>query len=122
MKVMALTEAIEGEVNRWEAVQNGMLSFANEEFDKESGGYQIESEEAEMKKSEGEPSPKETASKKRETSTELGSSNWVDVCQCIFSSSWTTVFDHVLLAVCFAYRMMYRTHEMQKRASQNGRN
>nr|GEV67834.1 hypothetical protein [Tanacetum cinerariifolium] len=54
MKVMALTEAMKGEVNRWEVVQNRILSFANEEFDKESGGYQIESEEAEKKKNQKE--------------------------------------------------------------------
>ncbi|PWA68958.1 Coilin [Artemisia annua] len=70
-KVMALTEAIEREVNRREAVDNGVLLLANGEFDKENGGYQSESEE---EISEEEPSPKETASKKRKASTKLGSS------------------------------------------------
>nr|GEU60771.1 hypothetical protein [Tanacetum cinerariifolium] len=68
---MALTEVIEREVNRREAVDNGVLLLANGEFDKETRGYQSESEE---EISEEDPSPKETASKKRKASTKLRSS------------------------------------------------
>lgn len=81
---MALTEAIESadacnlldeaEINRNEPVDNGMLLLANEEFDKETGGYQSESEEAEEEKLEDEPSPIETLSKKRKASTKLWTS------------------------------------------------
>lgn len=73
-KEMALVEAIQGadagnlldypEVNRKEPVNNGMLLLANEEFDKETGGYQSESEDAEDEKLEDEPSPIQTTSKK----------------------------------------------------------
>ncbi|KAI3516138.1 hypothetical protein L1887_15048 [Cichorium endivia] len=80
-KGMALTEAIEGadagnlvdylEVNRKEPVNNGMLLLANEEFDKETGGYQSESEEEML---EDESSPVETLSKKRKSSIKLRTS------------------------------------------------
>ncbi|KAI3816772.1 hypothetical protein L1987_16476 [Smallanthus sonchifolius] len=82
-KGVALTEAIEGvdacnlldgEVNRREPVDNGVLLLANEEFDNGTGGYQSESEDAEVEKSEDKRSPKETASKKRKPSTKLRSS------------------------------------------------
>ncbi|KAI3733461.1 hypothetical protein L6452_12904 [Arctium lappa] len=83
-KGMALTEAIEAadacnlldeaEINRNEPVDNGMLLLANEEFDKETGGYQSESEEAEEENLEDEPSPIESHSKKRKASTKLRSS------------------------------------------------
>lgn len=71
---MALVEAIQGadagnlldypEVNRKEPVNNCMLLLENEEFDKETGGYQSESEDAEDEKLEDEPSPIQTTSKK----------------------------------------------------------
>ncbi|KAK9060224.1 hypothetical protein SSX86_020928 [Deinandra increscens subsp. villosa] len=86
-KRMALAEAVEvtnrrepvgnllnEEVNRREPVDNCMLLLANEEFGKENGGYQSESEGAEVEKSEEEPSPKETTSKKRKASTKPRSS------------------------------------------------
>lgn len=73
-KETALVEAIQGvdagnlldypKVNRKEPVNNGMLLLANEEFDKETGGYQSESEDAEDEKLEDEPSPIQTTSKK----------------------------------------------------------
>ncbi|KAI7742000.1 hypothetical protein M8C21_024067 [Ambrosia artemisiifolia] len=76
-KGVALVEAIEGadndEVNRREPLGNGMLLLANEEFDKETGGYQSEYDDAEVEKSDDEPSPKETSSKKRKASTKLRS-------------------------------------------------
>ncbi|XP_024991465.1 coilin-like isoform X2 [Cynara cardunculus var. scolymus] len=88
-KGAALTEAIEAadacnlldeaEINRNEPINNGMLLLANEEFDKETGGYQSESD-AEEEKLEDEPSPLETLSKKRKASTKLRSSK--DVSQC----------------------------------------
>lgn len=68
---MALTEAMEREVDRREDADTGMLLLANEEFDKVTGGYKSESEEAEEENSEEEPSPKETASKKTKASTKL---------------------------------------------------
>ncbi|KAI3730894.1 hypothetical protein L1987_62074 [Smallanthus sonchifolius] len=79
---IALAEAIEGadacslldeEVNRRELVDNRMLLLENEEFDKETGGYQRESEDAVVVKVE-EPSPTETTSKKRKAFTKLLSS------------------------------------------------
>ncbi|GJZ03604.1 hypothetical protein Tco_0536879 [Tanacetum coccineum] len=70
-KVMALTEAMELEVDRREDAGTGMLLLANEEFDKETGGYRCEPEEAEEEISEEEPSPKETASKKTKASAKL---------------------------------------------------
>ncbi|MFS7994811.1 putative coilin [Helianthus anomalus] len=78
-KGVALAEAVEGadacnllndDVSKKE-VDNGMLLLANEEFDKETGGYRSEYE---VEKSEDEPSPKETSSKKRKASTKLRSS------------------------------------------------
>lgn len=73
-KETTLVEAIQGadagnlldypEVNRKEPVNNGMLLLANEEFDKETGGYQSEYEDAEDEKLEDEPSPIQTTSKK----------------------------------------------------------
>ncbi|CAI9284557.1 unnamed protein product [Lactuca saligna] len=73
-KEMALVEAIHGadagnlldypEVNRKEPVNNGMLLLENEEFDKETGGYQSESEDAKDEELEDEPSPIQTTSKK----------------------------------------------------------
>ncbi|KAJ0493513.1 putative coilin [Helianthus annuus] len=76
-KGVALAEAVEGadackllndDVRKKEPVDNGMLLLANEEFDKETGGYRSEYE---VEKSEDEPSPKETSSKKRKASTKL---------------------------------------------------
>ncbi|KAK9060227.1 hypothetical protein SSX86_020931 [Deinandra increscens subsp. villosa] len=61
-KGMALAEAVEG------------TTAANEEFDKENGGYQSESKGAEVENSEEEPSPKETTSKKRKASPKPQSS------------------------------------------------
>ncbi|PWA67472.1 ribosomal protein S21 family protein [Artemisia annua] len=69
--VMALTEAMEREVDRREDADTRMLLLASEEFDKVTGGYKSESEEAEEENSEEEPSPKETASKKTKASTKL---------------------------------------------------
>ncbi|CAI9300042.1 unnamed protein product [Lactuca saligna] len=84
-KEMALAEAIKGanagnlldypEVNRKEPVNNGMLLLANEEFDKETGGYQSESEDAEDEKLEDDPSPIQTPSKKRKASKTSRSSS-----------------------------------------------
>lgn len=62
------------EVNGREPVDNGVLLLANEEFDKETGGYQSEYEEGEMVKSEDELAPKQTSSKKRKASTKLKTS------------------------------------------------
>ncbi|KAJ9554499.1 hypothetical protein OSB04_018544, partial [Centaurea solstitialis] len=83
-KGVALTEAIEAadacnlldeaKINRNGPLDNGILLLANEEFDKETGGYQSESEEDEEEKLEDEPSPSETLSKKRKASTKLRSS------------------------------------------------
>ncbi|XP_076883094.1 coilin-like [Bidens hawaiensis] len=82
-KELALGEATEGEdacnllndeVNGREPVDNGVLLLANEEFDKETGGYQSEYEEGEMVKSEDEPAPKQASSKKRKASTKLKTS------------------------------------------------
>lgn len=79
---MALAETIEGvdgcnlikeEVIRREPVDNGVLLLANEEFDKETGGYKSESEDAEEEKSEDKHSAKETMSKKRKASSKLRS-------------------------------------------------
>lgn len=61
----------EQEVNRTEPVDNGMLLLADEEFDKETGGYESESEDEKLDEV---PSPKEKASKKRKASTKLQSS------------------------------------------------
>nr|XP_043639047.1 coilin [Erigeron canadensis] len=80
-KGVALGEVIEGavtcnllELNGMEPVENGVLLLANEEFDKETGGYQSDSEDAEEEKLEVEPSPKDKASKKRKVSPKLHSS------------------------------------------------
>ncbi|XP_076892516.1 coilin-like [Bidens hawaiensis] len=82
-KELALGEATEGvdacnlpndEANGREPVDNGVLLLANEEFDKETGGYQSEYEEGEVVKSEDEPAPKQTSSKKRKASTKLKTS------------------------------------------------
>ncbi|KAK9063474.1 hypothetical protein SSX86_017344 [Deinandra increscens subsp. villosa] len=64
---VALTEAKDG-------ADNVMLLLENEEFDKETGGYQSETEDAVVVKVEEESSPKVTTSKKRKASTKCQSS------------------------------------------------
>lgn len=65
----------EGEVNRIDPpAGNGMLLLANEEFDKETGGYKSELKDVKEEMLEDELSPKEKVSKKRKPSTKIQSS------------------------------------------------
>lgn len=65
----------EGEVNRIDPpADNGLLLLANEEFDKETGGYESELKDVKEEMLEDEPSPKEKVSKKRKASTKIQSS------------------------------------------------